>query len=638
MLNPRSRHQLFDALRPPVGMHLDFALGTTFTIDLLALLTTPLAFTLFEWDQSPQRNPDPVKMLATMQQYAQKIVIFCQKGQIKVPQTTQLLYGYLEESVVQVQSPSINGVFHPKVWGLRYTNPAQDVIYRLLCLSRNLTYDRSWDTLLILNGELTSSLVDHPNPEPIVRFFTALPQFADHNGIPDRLHTMLDVLQKELPRVAFTLPEGCERLTFHPLGIGPERQWPFPEHVDRLLVVSPFVSSPFPQRIAHMTHHKDLVSRLETLTALPSTLLQTWNECFVLSPDANPEEEQEVDPEASPPDTQRIEKEPSSSKEEDEAQLTGLHAKLYIAEMGKKAHIWTGSANATNAAFHENIEFLVELVGTRQHYGIDALYYPKQLPGFRDLLMPFTPHQAPEKPDPVRQEMEHELDKVRTALTRQELVAHVERLNDTPQFCVTLSQHETSSHLLSAGATIRCWPITLHPNTGVLLDVAVRQIAHFPVMSYEALTAFFAFEVSIKRQNQSAACQFVLMVRLDNAPADRTQHILRSILSSPDAVLKFLALLLADDSPDARRLLETLERQTTDTDPLHSRTGAYVFPLLESMLRLLTRNPARLDAVARLVDDLCQTDEGKHLLPKGFLDLWTPIWTTRERLSHDTHE
>jgi hypothetical protein len=56
------------------------------------------------------------------------------------------------------------------------------------------------------------------------------------------------------------------------------------------------------------------------------------------------------------------------------------------------------------------------------------------------------------------------------------------------------------------------------------------------------------------------------------------------------------------------------------------------------MLRLLTRNPARLDAVARLVDDLCQTDEGKHLLPKGFLDLWTPIWTTRERLSHDTHE
>ena len=48
------------------------------------------------------------------------------------------------------------GVFHPKFWLLRYLpqdsgGPAR---YRLLVLSRNLTYDRSWDTMLRLDASL----------------------------------------------------------------------------------------------------------------------------------------------------------------------------------------------------------------------------------------------------------------------------------------------------------------------------------------------------------------------------------------------------------------------------------------------------------------------------------------------------
>ena len=30
-------------------------------------------------------------------------------------------------------------------------------MYRVLCMSRNMTFDRSWDTLLSLEGELTGS-------------------------------------------------------------------------------------------------------------------------------------------------------------------------------------------------------------------------------------------------------------------------------------------------------------------------------------------------------------------------------------------------------------------------------------------------------------------------------------------------
>jgi hypothetical protein len=55
--------------------------------------------------------------------------------------------------VVEVQAPK-GGVFHPKLWLLRYTAENQPAFYRLLNLSRNLTFDRSWDIILCLEGEV----------------------------------------------------------------------------------------------------------------------------------------------------------------------------------------------------------------------------------------------------------------------------------------------------------------------------------------------------------------------------------------------------------------------------------------------------------------------------------------------------
>ncbi len=43
MLEPRDRQLLFEALRPPDGFRFDEGVGTTFSLDLLALLMAPLA-------------------------------------------------------------------------------------------------------------------------------------------------------------------------------------------------------------------------------------------------------------------------------------------------------------------------------------------------------------------------------------------------------------------------------------------------------------------------------------------------------------------------------------------------------------------------------------------------------------------
>jgi hypothetical protein len=55
---------------------------------------------------------------------------------------------------VSLSSAGPEGVFHPKVWVLRFLAQDGVVRYRILCLSRNLTFDRCWDTVVALDGEL----------------------------------------------------------------------------------------------------------------------------------------------------------------------------------------------------------------------------------------------------------------------------------------------------------------------------------------------------------------------------------------------------------------------------------------------------------------------------------------------------
>lgn len=114
MLQPSDRAHLFESLRPPEGYALDYAIGTTFTLDLLTLLTAPLAFTSFDWaNEEGSLVHRPQALLATMQQYANRISLFCQTGKIALPKESSQLFSYLEESVIEVNAPK-GGLFHRK--------------------------------------------------------------------------------------------------------------------------------------------------------------------------------------------------------------------------------------------------------------------------------------------------------------------------------------------------------------------------------------------------------------------------------------------------------------------------------------------------------------------------------------------
>src|SRR4051812_35514808 len=151
MLDPPARHLLRDALRPPAGYALDQAVTTTFSLDLMALLTIPVSFTFFQLkDHDGAPAVDPLALLEALRRHAGRLTVFCQAGQIHVPRQVQLLLGYVEDAVHQVRAPR-DGVFHPKLTVLRYAaegptdadgDDLTPVVYRVLCSSRNLTFDR----------------------------------------------------------------------------------------------------------------------------------------------------------------------------------------------------------------------------------------------------------------------------------------------------------------------------------------------------------------------------------------------------------------------------------------------------------------------------------------------------------------
>ena len=151
MLSPDGRQTLLDALRPPFGYQLGCAVGTTFSLSLDAALTAPAAFALYAVaDAAEQRDVEPLELLDSIRRHAGRYTVFFQAGQVAVP-AQRRLFAYLEGALVPVTAPG-GGVFHPKVWVLRFEADGSAPTYRMLCASRNLTHDRAWDTILRIDA------------------------------------------------------------------------------------------------------------------------------------------------------------------------------------------------------------------------------------------------------------------------------------------------------------------------------------------------------------------------------------------------------------------------------------------------------------------------------------------------------
>ncbi|MFN0150832.1 MAG: phospholipase D family protein [bacterium] len=614
MLAPQDRHLLLESLRPPDGYVVDQAVGTTFSLDLTALLLPPLAFALFDrQDERGRITRDPLALLEAVRRYADRISLFCQAGQIHVPKAILPIHAYLEESVFEARAANPGGAFHPKVWVLRMIAEGQPVLYRALWLSRNLTFDCSWDTILVLDGMIADRKNAIRANLPLAEFVRALPGLAVR-PVPDRVRAQIDRVAEEIGHVEFEAPEGIESIAFWPMGLPGNRRRPLRGDVNRLLVISPFISEGPLTEMSGRAQESILVSRAEMLDRLATPCLARFAKIYALSSTAAPEDQEsgEDEPITEPP-------------------LSGLHAKLYITESGWKATVWTGSANATTAAFRDNVEFLVEMVGPKKTFGIDAALAREQgQAGFGNLLEEYTPASTASETDAVQEEIERMTDDVVRVIAFGRFVCDIGPEDGRHLFDVEVRPEEGHVQVDPKVASVTCWPVSLPPAAAAEFQAASNPCVSFARLTYEALTSFFAFEVAVRDRGRSASRRFVLNLPLRGAPVERREKVLRALLRSRADVTRFLLLLLAKDDRDffagAGARSVNGERHSV---PTFGATGPALF---ESLVRTLERDPKRLDSVERLIGDLGKSGDGVELLPEGFDAIWRPILEARARL------
>jgi hypothetical protein len=63
-----------------------------------------------------------------------------------------------------------------------------------------------------------------------------------------------------------------------------------------------------------------------------------------------------------------------------------------------------------------------------------------------------------------------------------------------------------------------------------------------------------------------------------------------------------------------------------------------IVPLFENMVKLLHRDPQRIDDLNNLISDLKSNPDTSNLLPKGLDEIWKPIWKARKNMKEAGHE
>ena len=626
MLDPAARLMYLDELRPPAGYRLDRAVVTTYSLDLMSLLLAPLSMAMLAARRDSEGRLDPIGALEALRRTADRFVVFCQKGRISVPSQQQLLYACLEPAVIETAAPN-GGAFHPKTWLLRFVPDNEDhpVRYRFLCLSRNLTFDRSWDTALTLDGELTSRKNAYGRNRPLSNFIGALPRMATETVSP-QAQEHVALLADEVLRVRFSVPaefqdENSDDLTFLPMGIG-RRGTPSLFPVNRLLIVSPFLSDEWLQEGVRRCFPREttLVSRADSLDALHDNtyrdLVDAGAKLFAITEMAETAEsdEEHGDESECVPATERV---------------AGLHAKLYAVEQGRKGvRLWTGSANATDAGFFgANVEFMVGLRWPRKQKGIEVLLGEPQpeetarrsgAATLADLLVPYE--RVPREEDPAsaaRRRLERDLDGARKSICQAMLELNALSRGDGAFDLRLVLEGDLSLPETVQG---RCLPVLLGAQES--RPLSQLQSDHelvFPAVPIHCLTRFAGFHLEASAQGETMRTAFVLKLPATGFPEDRDSYVLRAIVRNREGFLRILMLILLDEETGPATL-------ATMGDPGSGSTGQFLealgIPLFEELVRASSRHPDKITRISELLDEL--TDHGKtsEIVPADFRELW----------------
>lgn len=576
-------------LVPPVGYTLDFAVGTTYSLDLETLMAVSIALGIQESTDSSLTN-NPFAILKSLQGLSEKMLVFCEAGQIAAiqPEKSPLML-LLDKMIVPVKLREMKGKgfpsFHPKTWTLQYSDAVGNRLYRFIVLSRNLTFDRSWDVAVSLDGKDTKK--EQGTSAPIVDFLNFLKYNAlEGVSMKTEKRRILNSLIQDLPYVQFSL-EDKRFLDFEiiPLGIGQDNIDDDPLMWDSfhdLLVFSPFLSSDVMRSFDERKMLKDTRRHLITRTSELHKIAGKLDTFRVFTMKDTVVEGEEI----------------VSDEETEKIQQQDIHAKMYLMTKGSRSSLYLGSMNASENGLHRNVEMMLRLSGYRYHLNMDAiesdLFGPDEKGNpFEEIDLAGVDVTAPEK------EEKDALERALKGICR--LKSRAEVVQDGDKYHVTVSF---------------AFPRGGFPNAEIAPARTVRSQQLAEEVTFEGLSALELTElyrITVKGETESVSRMILIPTEM---PSDRDDMVVRSILKDKRAFVDYLAFILGDDY-----VLSALEMEASaasDRDAGHRSVDDGLPAIYEKMLKTAYTEPDRLKEIRLIMDRISDTE----IIPDEFVRMY----------------
>ena len=528
-----------ELLRPDVGYTLDFAVGTTYSLDLEALLGVPVSLGLLG-DADAEQMRSPLYVLEAIRTSSDKIAIFCNAGGIKLPDKIQSVYSLLEESVFQVKL-SRNSNFHPKLWVLKYSNEAGKSYIKLLVLSRNLTFDSSIDLCVAMRGEVKHAR--RLKNKSLADILTFVGQYAKRAKQQQILSLAEDVMR--VP--TFEVEHPFEDYTFFPMGIPdyPGSDTKLFEQKYDLFAVSPFLSDNVVQQLTENAGQKILVTRKSSVT---KRTMEAFDHVFI---------------------TKDILSDNEFGSKQD------IHAKLYFTTTQDGNYLYIGSANASHNAFYRNVECLLRLKYKLNCIGMKTFtqdFLPSENCPYEELT--YIPEIPPA--DPSQKLIDEALREAVYALKRADVLSN----GTAYSIQINAKELKTAEPVLIAPLQRQNLMTTLRPET-VFDGLLLKEISEFFILRVQSQT-------------------LVVKVDTQGIPKDRDQAIYRGIIDSKAKFMTYLSFVLSE-SPASFTAETDLLDDVLLCGNGRDGAGAATAAIYEKMLRVFHQNPNRLKGIADMI-------------------------------------
>ena len=320
-----------DKLTPPEGYSLSFAVGTTYSLDMNAFGQALIAL------DNTDRVIDPhFSLKNAIENLSGKVILFHDAGALKA--LDKEIYKTVDHFFISINK--LNGAFHPKIWLMRFKCNADPKMekFRLLVLSRNMSFDKSLDLIYAMDGEWDENEDCEAKNKPLCDLLEFL---TDKTGLDEPRENEIGKLNETLKHVVFKTNDAEVFDDFEFMLSTPDNKLfadsdlfkgPFKD----LLIMSPFLKEITVSNLFKNAEKVSIITREDQLKELIKPLNDNAGKdisVFILNYENSSEDFKDYN----------------------------LHAKLYVTKNKKEQNLYIGSANATYGASNNNVEFLIRL-------------------------------------------------------------------------------------------------------------------------------------------------------------------------------------------------------------------------------------------------------------------------------------